>query len=1099
MSQRSERAEGTSVTDGQSVLDVFEDWFHVPALLLVMGFMVAVRLQRMDTFTRDGTVYFSGNDAWYHLREVNYTIRHWPATMPFDPWTYFPYGTSTGQFGTLYDQLVATAALVVGLGDPSATLVSQTLLVAPSVFGALAVIPTYYLGKRLGGRVGGLFGAVVLALLPGTFLQRTLVGFADHNGAEPFFQALAVLAIVVALAVAEREKPIWELVAAREFDELRIPTLYAALAGVALAGYMWVWPPGVLLVGVLGIFTLVQLSSVVAAGRTPEPIAYAIAVASAVTAVLMLIPLQTLGLSSTDFSALQPLAALAVGAAAVFLAWLARQWEARDVDRSLYPAAVFGLVVVATGVVAVALPSVFGFVQTNLLRIVGFSQGAATRTIGEAQPFLAQNVLQQQSVDATGRILLEYGFTLFTGIAATVWLLAKPLVDEGETRQLGYVAGALVVVALIFLVPSLFGAIGGVVGLNSQVTSLVVVALLLVGATLLTEYDSERLFVVAWAAFITAAAFTQVRFNYYLAVVVAVMNAYLLGEVLRYIDLGSVPESLSEISAWQVLTVAVAVMLVLAPVLVVPLNVRDTGNPSFDSSSTSWEAAQGNGPGYVLQWDGSLQWMANETPAEGTFGGASNEMDYYGTYDRTEDFSYPEGGYGVMSWWDYGHWITVRGERIPNANPFQQGATSAANYLLAPSEEQANQVLARQSQEGNDTRFVMVDWQMVSPNSKFGAPTVFYDESNVTTEDFYTRMYTENFRASLVVRDQRYYDSQMVRLYHYHGSAVDPRPVVVDWDNRQAQTQSGESIEVRTFPSNRTGAVREFRNMSQARAYVERDGSAQIGGIGAVPSEPVPALEHYRLVRVSNQSGFSAQEYQREFLLAQQLTGFQATRMFVTNPSWLKTFERVPGARVEGSGAPPNSTVTAEVDMRAPVGNYSFTYRQHAQANADGEFTMTLPYSTTGYDEYGPDNGYTNVSVRATGPYTIDTPGQLTQINGSPGVEQYRANLTVSEGQVNGDREEPVEVTLERSTSTLTFGDVEGSSVDADGSDTTSSTSADSSSTDDARSTDSADSTDRSDGTSGSTGGTDDATDQNAAAVPDPDAVTSTEPVAGVR
>ncbi|MFC6726563.1 STT3 domain-containing protein, partial [Halobium palmae] len=137
-------------------------------MVAIVAVMLWIRLLSYDRFVRNGEVLFSGNDAWYHLREVQYTVRHWPQTMPFDPWTYFPFGTSTGQFGTLYDQLVATAALLVGLGSPSSTLVSKTLLVAPAVFGALTAIPVYFLGKRLGGRVAGLFGALILMLLPGT-------------------------------------------------------------------------------------------------------------------------------------------------------------------------------------------------------------------------------------------------------------------------------------------------------------------------------------------------------------------------------------------------------------------------------------------------------------------------------------------------------------------------------------------------------------------------------------------------------------------------------------------------------------------------------------------------------------------------------------------------------------------------------------------------------------------------------------------------------------------------------------------------------------------------------------------------------------------
>mgnify|MGYP007124919452 CR=1 FL=1 len=102
--------------DAPSVLDLLEEWYHVPALVAVAAFMLWVRLQSYGEFVSDGDVVLSGNDAWYHLRQVTYTVRNWPATMPFDPWTYFPSGTSDGHFGTLSDQPVATAPLVVGPG-----------------------------------------------------------------------------------------------------------------------------------------------------------------------------------------------------------------------------------------------------------------------------------------------------------------------------------------------------------------------------------------------------------------------------------------------------------------------------------------------------------------------------------------------------------------------------------------------------------------------------------------------------------------------------------------------------------------------------------------------------------------------------------------------------------------------------------------------------------------------------------------------------------------------------------------------------------------------------------------------------------------------
>jgi dolichyl-diphosphooligosaccharide--protein glycosyltransferase len=1048
------------MSDGQSadlpsVVDLFREWYHVPALVAVFAVMLWIRLQRIDAFTVDGTVYFDGNDAWYHLRQVNYTVQNWPFTMPYDPWTYFPYGTNAGQFGTIYDQLIATAALVVGLGSPSEGTVAMTLLVAPAVFGALAAFPTYYIGKRLGGRLAGVFGAVVLMLLPGGFLRRTLVGFADHNAAEPFFMAVAVGAFLVALAVVEADRPIWELVEARDFDPLRRSALWSVLAGVAMALYLYAWPPGVILVGAVGIFLLLKETSDFVHGDSPDHVAFAGVVAMVTTAVLMVVPYDTAGFGVTDYSYLQILFPLGVAAGAAFLAGLARVWESRNVDTRGYPVAVGASVLVAAGLFAVVFPDGFDTIAFNLQRTVGFSAGAETRTIAEAQPFLDPGTLSQQGyVDGNGnpdrvaRILAEYGFAFFTGVVAAIVLVVKPLVETDDSQHTLFAAAALAVVGLIYLLPGVVAAIAEPFGVVPEIVGIAVVAALLVAATFLRQYDGERLFVLVWAAVITAAAFTQVRFNYYLAVVVATMNAYLLGELISYFDLQEIAASVDdfEIETHQVMVVLAVVLLVITPALLVPINVRATGNPTFDQNPRAWEAANSTGPGAVTEWDDSLRWMAENTPAEGTMGGAGNGMEYYGTYQQTDDFEYPEGAYGVMSWWDYGHWITTRGERIPSANPFQQGAEPAANFLLAPNEEQAEAVLDGQSTEGNQTRYVMIDWQMATPTSKFGAPVIWYDynDTELSGEEFYERVYSSNYRSSFIHRNQRFYDSQMIRLYQYHGSAVEPQPIVVDWEVKRPQTNSGETVTVRAGPSGQNASlVRQFENMSAARQYVEEDGSAQVGGIGPYPSERVPALEHYRLVDVSESSAYNASGYARQVQRTSQTTGIPPRFLTQTNPAWVKTFERVPGATIQGEGAPANTTIRASVQMRIEESNETFQYVQQARSDENGEFTMTLPYATTGYDEYGPENGYTNVSVRATGPYTIQSAGQ---VEGST-IVNSAANVSVEEGRVNGDISGPKTVTLERQSQNFTISGGDGGSA-SDGSDDRSGTS-DSTSTSD--------------------------------------------------
>jgi len=1002
----SEQTDAVGDDEGSS-LDVLRRWYHVPVLLGAVAFMLWTRLRSYGNFIQNGEVYFRGNDAWYHFRETKYLLENWPNTLPFDVWTGFPVGRSAGQFGTLWDHIMAVS---VWIARPIMGSTEEVMLIMAPIAGTLVAIPTYIIARRFVDRFAAVAAVVVLALLPGTFFSYSLVGFPDHSAAEVLFQSLAVLAFLVAFAVAEREAPVWELVVDRDWDALKRPAAYAAAAGVALGLYMWTWQPGVLMVGFTGVFLAIKITSDVYHGTTPEPIAFAGAVSMGVAGLMQVIPLDNFSFGVTSYSLTQVVLPLGVAVGAVFLAWLARQWEHRELDVDTYPPAVGGLILASAGVVWLALPSLWSTLTSNLLNFIGFSASASFQTIGEGQPPL-------QNTAFSDFVLGQYGFAFFLALAAVLFILARPLYRSDEPNHTLYIPAALAVVGSVYAVPQLYGAIGGVVGLDWQVVGLVIAAAFLVGATFLVRYDTEELYFVVWAAFIGSAAFTQTRFNYYLAVIVAVGAAYFLQVALDAISLRSL-DDLRDVEGWQAMA---AIALVV--VLIVPLVAMAT---------PVWAAGANTGPGGVTQWDGSLQWMNDETPTPGELEGADNPMELYGTYERPADgdFDYPEGAYGVQSWWDYGHWITTRAERIPNANPFQQNAGEAADYLLAPSEEESREVLAGQSEEGEHTRYVMVDWQMASPNSKFGAPVTFYS-GNETCDDFNRLLYQETeqggFRTVMQANTQRYHESQMIRLYEHYGSAVDPDPVVVDWETRTAQTQGGEQVEIDVIPSDATTTVRRFDNMTAAREYVEEDGSAQIGGVGALPSERVEALEHHRLVHASQSKGQSPSALQVQAL--QQLTPEGTSVEDVLGESllaafqddYVKTFERVPGATIEGSGAEPGQEVAATVEMRKPSGE-TFEYTQYAEADEDGTFEFTVPYSTTGYDEFGPENGYTNTSVRATGAYNVTTE-QAT--DDDLYTTQRVGQVDVTEGQVVGEDETAATVELEEEVVDCPSGDPE--------------------------------------------------------------------------
>ena len=961
MSQPTEQSEG--LPDFGELVDRLGDNYQIPALVVIMAFMLWNRLRSWGNFVINGEVLYSGNDPWYHYRTVSWTVRNWPETMPFDPWTYFPFGTSSGQFGTVFDQLIATAALIVGLGNPSDHTVRMVLLFAPAVFGTLVAIPTYLIGRRLGGRLGGVFGVLILALSAGALLSRSLAGVSDHHVAEALFQATGVLGMMVAVSVAESEKPVWELVADREFDALRRPLAWGVLGGTATAFYLWVWPPGILLLGVLGVYFVAQLSLDYVHGRSPDHVAFAGAVSMTTTGVLALASIQYLGIRPNDFSLLQPLVAFGIAGTCVFMAWLAREWDDRSLPKAGYPAAVLGTFVVAAGLFAVVLPDVFGILLNNVQRVIGFQISAQAGTVGEVQSL--QNPV--------GSLLEDYGLMFVTAALAALVVLYQ----QGRGTQRG-----------------------------------------------------EYLLVVLWAVFMTLATLTQARFGYYLTVPIVVLNAYLIGIVVRFVEL---PSGIGDVKGYQVLTIFAVLLVITGPLVLLP--------------GSALEQSERNGPGLGIQgWSQSLDWMEDNTPAEGRLENPNGEnLSYYGTFAQQDDYQYGAGEYGVLSWWDYGHWITTQGERIPNANPFQQGAGFAANVLLAQDEQRANELLDQQGGANESTRYVMVDWKMATTqlrgyiqtqsglqvrrvNGKYFAPIQFYDDRNVSQSDFYVPYLTQqgqNLRPVVWnLKQQDYYDSLLTRLYQYHGSAAEVNPVVVDWD--WTTTQNGQ--QVRTNPSGENATItRTFRSMEAARAFVEEDGSAQIGGIGAFPQERVPALEHYRLVHATSTSaaqygyGLALQTVQfgaqvrADALLAPSNFGFSGIPS--SHPAWTKTFERVEGATIQGSGAPANTTVTASVDLQIPTVNQSsvfstFTYHQRVQTDANGEFEMTVPYSTTGYDDYGPSNGYTNVSVRATGPYRLSTPTQF----GNESATLYNASVDVDESLVVGDGESSLDVTMEQQT-----------------------------------------------------------------------------------
>ncbi|PKL58809.1 MAG: oligosaccharyl transferase, archaeosortase A system-associated, partial [Methanomicrobiales archaeon HGW-Methanomicrobiales-5] len=235
--------------------------------------------------------------------------------------------------------------------------------------------------------------------------------------------------------------------------------------------------------------------------------------------------------------------------------------------------------------------------------------------------------------------------------------------------------------------------------------------ILMAGGILVMAYNNlrdehpEQVFALVWSLIMLFSTWQHVRYEYYLAINIALLSAVCVSFVwtrggndvsrlISGISQNTIPEETADdnppMGKKQKKSQKKSVEHPRFNYLMVGLIVLTAGLGilfAYTSVSYSYSNAANN-PLYMNpDWRESLDWMGNSTPDTG--------VNYDTIYDPTT-FKYPEGSYGVMSWWDYGHMITYISKRIPNANPFQQGVAGengSAAYFMSTSEDTANSIL----------------------------------------------------------------------------------------------------------------------------------------------------------------------------------------------------------------------------------------------------------------------------------------------------------------------------------------------------------------------------------------------------------------------
>lgn len=855
------------------VMERIPDLYVYAGLVLVFLFSLYLRVYRpMSRVLVGDSVLFDGNDPWYHMMLAKSTVLNFQRPW-FDPMTFFPQGTVT-PFGPFNSWSIAILSYIAGLGDPSMHTIEVVGAIFPAVLGALLVFPVYFIGRELGGRTAGFMGVIMIAVLPGQFLSRSVIGFTDHHVAEVLLSTTAMLFFMLAVRSGSGKLTFASL-RGGDLAALKKPLVYALFAGLFLGLYIDAWAAGHLFVGILLVFITIQSIVDHLRGKNLEYLAIAGTVTFLIT-LLLILPFVRAdnGFSFTRYSMLQPMMLILGMVFLVFLSFSSKQLALRNMDRRYFPLIVLGLIILGFGVLMVAFPQFTGSLMGGLKIFQPRTGGGAT--ISEAS-----TILERYGVQRNFPSLIES-----LSFLSPFWLtlLALPLILHRYYRD---------------------------------------------------DSRNAEMLIVVWTLMMVALTFAQNRFAYYYAVNVAFLSGYLGSLILektRFLEMednliriakGSSKETLDQN---RLLTNAAAVVI-LVMLFVYPAMFGTVQGVSMGSFHSERHVAP-----ISSDWYDSVAWLQDNTPDPG--------MDIYTIYERPskgETFSYPDSAYGIMSWWDYGHWIETIGHRIPNANPFQQGIGSletgkpgSSPFFLAQNEAEAEAVLAGLDENRSayyNTRYVITDVEMAM--GKFHAIAAW---SNIYPGE-YQFNYWQDGQPIMIYRTP-YFRTMVARLHFFDGTEAE---VQEGWAMAfRSDGQGGISVE----PQKRSRNYQELLdsvNESLERGYAAAEVASQSPVMTSVPLE---ALGHYRLVHESQSSVTS------------------------NDQKYVKIFEHVPGATITGE-ASPGTEVVISVPITTNRGR-NFLYKQSTVADSDGEFALVVPYSTE-----GPAAGSTNFDTGPLGPYTL--------------------------------------------------------------------------------------------------------------------------------
>jgi len=761
-------------------------------LLILCGISLYIRVAyQYDRVFVDSAVWFKGVDAWYHMRLVDNLLQHFPHRLSFDPYTFYPNGITVG-WPPFFDLIVAGSIKLFGGANPSPHTIDVIAALVPPVMGTLTILPVYFIGRELFSRWAGLLAAAVLIVLPGEFLNRSLLGFTDHHMAESLFSTTTILFLILAIKNARARKLAFKHIINRQWKVITRPLIYTLLAGVFLAIYLLSWVGGLMLVFILFAWIVVQFIIDHLQSKSTEYLCITSALTLTVASILFLPVLYSTNLSDMQYASL----AIAI-ATPLLLGGLSYLMNNKDIKPVYFLLVLLGLATISLALFHIIDPSLL---KSMINRFGIFSPGSMSMTIQEANPLF----FSRQGF--TGLVAwIGFGASFYLSMLVLGWLIYLSI----KNRQFDWT---------LFLIWSII-MLAAVLGKRRFSYYYAI------NAALLTGYLCWRLLEQAGLGKLVVIKEYTVR----------TARKAKKGGVTRLKRSFLHPRD-----AWfDVMLAGVGIFfLIFFPC---------TGLPGIKAGTTvlgipiKLTQLMANNPNLINQaWYDSLVWLKDNSPEP--FGYADSYYELYQAPTKKEKYPYPESAYSVMSWWDYGHWINRIAHRIAVANPFQKGAKTVADFFITQDEDSASKILDKL-----DSKYIVIDYKM--PTTQFYAMPTWADKN---PDDYSCPYYFLQENGDLTGRYfyyPTYYQSAVVRLYNFNGKAAVP-------DNSTVILSYQESTSIEGIPYREVLDVKTFSNYQEAEEYVNQQESGKyvLGNFDPfVTPIQLDEMEHFEPVYQSDQ------------------------------------------------------------------------------------------------------------------------------------------------------------------------------------------------------------------------------------------------------